>query len=72
VLQVPIGALFRDGTGWAAFTVDRDGRARRIAVSVGQMNDETAQILGGLDEGQAVIVHPGEKVRDGVRVTAAD
>ena len=72
VLQVPIGALFREGTGWAAFTVDSDGRARRIAVAVGQMNDETAQVLGGLREGQAVIVHPGEKVRDGVRVTAAD
>jgi HlyD family secretion protein len=72
VLQVPIGALFRDGTGWAAFTVDSDSRARRIAVSVGQMNDESAQVLGGLREGQAVIVHPGEKVRDGVRVTAAD
>lgn len=70
VLQVPIGALFRQGNGWAAFVLGKDGRARLQAVRIGHSNDEAAEVLGGLEPGQSVIVHPGEKVRDGVRVRA--
>jgi len=70
VRQVPLGALFRQGEGWAVFAIDGDGRARLKRVKVGQMNDSAAELLDGLDDGDQVILHPGEKVRDGVKVRA--
>ncbi len=67
VLQVPASALFRYRDGWAVF-VDRDGRARRRPVRVGQRNGMSAQVLAGLERGKAVIVHPDEAIEDGTRV----
>jgi HlyD family secretion protein len=67
VLQVPAAALFRHGDGWAAYAAD-GGRARLRPVQAGQRSGQSAQILSGLSEGAAVIVHPSEQVRDGVRI----
>lgn len=69
ILQVPSGALFRHGEGWAAFIVE-GGRAALRPVVVGERSGRSAQILSGLSEGEAVIVHPDEEIRDGVRVRA--
>jgi HlyD family secretion protein len=66
-LLVPVGALFRRGADWAVFRVV-DGRARLTTLRIGHMNDETAEILGGLEAGDRVISHPGERVADGARV----
>lgn len=71
VLRVPVGSLFRQGDGWAAFAVGKDGKARLVNVRVGHMNDEMAEVLGGLAPGETVILHPGEKVRAGVKVKPA-
>jgi HlyD family secretion protein len=68
-LQVPIGTLFRQGADWAVFRVD-SGRAKQTVVNIGHMNDEAAEVLGGLNAGDRVISHPGERVADGVRVVA--
>ena len=65
---MPLGALFRQGEGWAVFAVGSDGRARKVAVRVGHLNDESAEVLGGLSAGDMVVLHPGEKVADGVKV----
>ena len=67
VLQVPTSALFRHGDGWAVF-VAADGRAHQRPVRIGQRNGLRAQVLDGLKLGEAVIAHPDDKVRDGVRV----
>ena len=64
---VPVGALFRDGAGWAAFVV-ADGRARRRAVEVAGRNQHEAWVAGGLAPGERIIVYPPDTVRDGVRV----
>ena len=69
VLTAPASALFRRGDGWSLFVVE-SGRARRRDVQVGQRNAEAAQILRGLAPGETVVLHPGEKVRNGVRVRA--
>jgi HlyD family secretion protein len=68
VLQVPSSALFRSDDGWAVFQV-ADGRARVRAVRIGQNNGLAAEVLEGLHERDAVIVHPGDKVKNDVRVT---
>src|SRR5690606_35213269 len=67
--QVPINALYRSAGEWRAFTLI-DGRAHETAVSVGRLNDVSAQVLGGLEEGDLVIAHPNDQVFDGVRVTS--
>lgn len=67
VLQVPSGALFRQGEGWAAFVVEK-GKARVRSIQVGKRNGLSAEVLSGLSEGDSVIVHPSTQVRDGTRV----
>jgi HlyD family secretion protein len=44
------------------------GRARRRQVELGQRSATDAQVLGGLEAGDTVIVHPSDQVEDGVRV----
>lgn len=67
VLQVPTSALFRHDNGWAVF-VATDGRAHLRPVRIGQRSGLRGQVLDGLKLGETVIVHPDDKVRDGVRV----
>jgi HlyD family secretion protein len=69
VLQVPVGALFRQGDEWATFRVD-GGRARPTTIKLGHINDENAEVLSGLNPGDRVVSHPGERVSDGVSVAA--
>ncbi len=68
-LQVPISAMFRSGAGWAVFVV-RDGRALLTSVRIGHANSETAEVLAGLKNGERVIIHPSDRVQNGVRVIA--
>lgn len=67
VLAVPIAALFRTGGDWTVFVVE-EGRATVRKVELGHMNDEKAQVLSGLQDGDTVIVYPGDQVADGVLV----
>ena len=71
VLQVPLSALFRENGEWALFKVV-DGRARQTPVSVGHMNNFSAEILSGIEPGDEIILHPSDRVRDGTRVVKRD
>jgi HlyD family secretion protein len=68
VIAVPLGALRRDGDGWSAFAIV-DGQARRRRLTLGQRNRDAAEVTAGLSAGERVILHPGERITDGVRVT---
>lgn len=67
VLQVPMSSLFRHKGGWAVFRL-REGKAELCPVQIGQKNGLQAQVLEGLAEGDPIIVHPGDKVSDGIAV----
>jgi HlyD family secretion protein len=67
VLKVPVGALFRRGEGWAVFVVDQE-RATLTVVQLGQRNEVEGQVLGGLSEGQTVVMHPPDTLMDGMQV----
>ncbi len=67
VLRVPAGALFREGDDWAVFVVE-DGVAIRRPVELGHQTPHHAQVIKGLTDNDAVIIHPGDAVSDGVRV----
>jgi HlyD family secretion protein len=67
VLQVPASALFRAGEGWAVYRVD-GGVARRTPVRLGARSATAAQVLGGLQENQTVVVQPDDRIMDGTRI----
>ena len=67
VLSVPLSALFRQGASWALFVVG-NGTASLRTVSVGRKNGFHAQITAGVAEGDRVILHPNDRIRDGSRV----
>ena len=68
ILQAPSSALSRSGDGWAVFRVV-NGRATVCPVKIGHGNGLESEVLEGLSMGDRVVVHPGDKMKDGVRVT---
>lgn len=67
VLRVPVSALFRVGREWAVF-VERSGRAQRVAVEIGRMNQQHAELLAGLAPGDRIVLYPSDRVEEGVRI----
>jgi HlyD family secretion protein len=68
-LTVPVAALFRRGDSWAVFVI-RDGRAQSTLVEIGQRTNRVAEVLAGLSSGEQVILHPSDRITDGVAVAA--
>ncbi len=68
-VKAPTGALFRRDDGWAVFAVD-GGRAVLRSIEIGERNAQEAQVLGGLEPGQEVVVYPSDSLSDGSRVAA--
>jgi len=84
VVKVPLSALFRahsanghGGAGagsradqaadWAVF-VEEKGKARLRPVSRGHHNGLEVEVTSGLDTGTRVVLHPSDRVADGVGV----
>jgi HlyD family secretion protein len=67
-LKAPVGALFRDGAGWAVFTVD-GARARKRLVKAQRRNGIEALVEDGLQPGERVVVYPSDALKDGARVS---
>jgi len=67
VLQVPAGALFREGDRWGLYVIDGD-RVRHRQVTPGRRGGLLVQIVDGLQAGERVVLHPGQDLRDGARV----
>jgi HlyD family secretion protein len=72
VVRVPVSALFRTGDRWTVFLVDGGARARLRTVEIGPMNADWAVVRRGLALGDHVILHPGDRIADGVRVRARE
>lgn len=70
VLHAPGTALFRHGDGWAVYVVE-SGRARLRPVVPGRRGGLRVQILEGLVAGEQLIVYPGDRLSNGVRVRAS-
>ena len=71
-LLVPLGALFRRGSTWAVFVVDADNRARLRTVVLGARNTRHAAVMDGLAEGDRVVLHPSDRIAEGVKIAARD
>jgi HlyD family secretion protein len=59
-LRFPISALFRKGEQWAVYVVEQ-GRARSRTVEIGPRNPSFAEVIKGLAEGAAVVLHPSDR-----------
>jgi HlyD family secretion protein len=66
-LQVPLSSLFRCDQSWCVYKVE-SGRAIQQQVTVVQRNNFAAAISEGLQVGETTILHPNEKLSDGLRV----
>lgn len=66
-LRAPAGALFQRGGVWKTFTIEGN-TARLRTVKVGRSNGVESEVIDGLQEGARVVVYPGDKVADGMRV----
>ena len=69
VLRIPTGAAFRRGDGWAVFRV-ADGRLHEVEVEIGRRSQVWMEVVSGLEEGDRVVVYPGDAAEDGVRYRA--
>jgi len=67
VLKVPVSSLFRRGSAWSAYVV-REGRAVTVPVQPGRSSGLETQVVAGLNEGEEVVLYPGDRVHDGERV----
>jgi HlyD family secretion protein len=66
-LRLPLGALFRRGEEWHVFKVV-DGAAVLTPVTLGHRNSRFAEVVDGLATGDVVVLHPSDRVADGVSV----
>jgi HlyD family secretion protein len=67
-IKVPASAVFSRGEGFSVFVVS-GGRARLRPVQIGKRNGLEAEAVDGLLENETVVIHPSDKVAEGVRVT---
>ncbi len=63
-LVIPRNALVEDGSEPAAFTV-RAGKASRVTLKLGNIDGEWVEVLGGLKEGEPVVVAGKSALREG-------
>lgn len=71
VLRIPTGALFRIGDAWHVFVVE-DDRAVLREVGVGHRNEDVAEIVEGLAEGDRVVLFPPAELEQGDRVRTGE
>ena len=67
VLKMPITALFRENGEWSVFVV-KDHRAKLQKIELGKKNAFEAQVLAGVGEGDQVILHPSNQIKDGTLI----
>jgi HlyD family secretion protein len=69
ILQIPTGAIFRRGADWMTYVV-RNGTANATNIEIAQNNGMAAAVRSGISEGENVILHPPDAVKDGSKVQA--
>jgi HlyD family secretion protein len=67
-LEVPYPAVLALAGAGLAF-LPLDGRARTTVVKIGHRNNRMAEVSSGLSEGDRVVLHPSDRVKEGVAVT---
>ena len=66
-IQVPLSAIFKRGETWTVFVAENDIAVEK-PVTLGQRNSQFAEVLEGLNEGEAVIMHPNDDLSAGQQI----
>lgn len=66
-ITVPVTALFRSSDGFAIYQ-DIGGIVRLTQVQVGHRAGLCAEVTAGLGPSSRIVVNPGDRVEDGVRI----
>jgi HlyD family secretion protein len=66
-VKAPTGSLFRRGESWAVFKAE-NGRALLRTIEIGPRNENEFQVIKGLAQGDEIIVHPSDSIKDGARI----
>lgn len=69
ILTVPTSALFRANDGWSLFVVE-DGVLQSRAVQIGQTDGISTEVIGGLTEGETVVLYPSSDLAAGNRAAS--
>lgn len=64
VVTVPLGALLREKDSWYTFVVE-DGKAKKRSVTLGPRSALLTSVSQGVAEGETVILHPAEALKEG-------
>jgi HlyD family secretion protein len=67
VVKVPLLAVFRHGGGSATFKLEGNV-ARLTPITLGHRGALDVEVVSGLNAGDVVVIHPGDRVSDGVKV----
>ena len=67
ILQIPASALFRSGDSWACYVIEK-GRAKHRALRIGRRSGLQVEVVDGVQEGERVLLYPGQDIGDGARV----
>jgi HlyD family secretion protein len=71
VLKIPVSALFRSEQRWAVWVIE-GGFATLRNIEVGRREGLEVEVEGGLEEGEQVVIHPSDTVKEGVEVDASE
>lgn len=66
-LKIPLGSLFKDNENWAVYVIE-NGKAHLRHVEILKRNDREASIAKGLQEGERIVLFPGDTIFEGTRV----
>jgi len=68
VLAIPVGSIFTDGNGGKWVFLLKDSKIEKREILTGLENDEYAEIVQGVSEGETVVMGSLEKLREGMKV----
>jgi HlyD family secretion protein len=68
VLTVPTSSVFRNQGNWAVYAI-ANGRAQLRRVELGHRGRLDVEIVSGIAAGDEVVLHPSDRIRDGVKLT---
>jgi HlyD family secretion protein len=66
-LTVPTSAIFQRSTGWHTFAA-QEGRAELRPILIADRGREYSRVLGGVSEGEQVILYPSDLINEGTAV----
>lgn len=66
-LTIPSSAIFQRSNGWNTFVVN-EGKAEARAILIGSRGRDLTRVIGGISEGERVILYPSDLINEGAVV----